>query len=176
MSDFVQQCRREWERLRVPDSVANEMAADLAADLKEAETEGVSAEEVLGRSAFDPRSFAASWATERGVIPSTSHRESASRRPLVLAALATLTVIGLIVAVFIALPVRSESVAMTPAPPQPRVLAPPAPSGPFVLHSGPIAADVFAWILLMVVTVLAVIVSARLWSAWVRSRLPTAPA
>jgi len=165
MSDFVQQCRREWERLRVPDSVANEMAADLAADLKEAETEGVSAEEVLGRSAFDPRSFAASWATERGVIPSTSHRESASRRPLVLAALATLTVIGLIVAVFIALP-----------PPQPRVLAPPAPSGPFVLHSRPIAADVFAWILLMVVTVLAVIVSARLWSAWVRSRLPTAPA
>ncbi len=30
MSDFVQQCRREWERLRVPDPVANEMAADLA--------------------------------------------------------------------------------------------------------------------------------------------------
>lgn len=60
MSDFVEQCLREWERLRVPAPVANEMAADLAADLEEAEAEGVSAEEVLGRSAFDPRSFAAS--------------------------------------------------------------------------------------------------------------------
>jgi hypothetical protein len=177
MSDFVQQCRREWERLRVPDSVANEMAADLAADLKEAETEGVSAEELLGRSAFDPRSFAASWATERGVVPSASHRESVSRRPLILAALATLTVTGLIVAAFIALPVRSQSVAMTPTPPHPRVpLAPPAPSGPFVIHSGPFAADAFAWILLLVIAILAVIVSARLWSSWVRSRPPTAPA
>lgn len=66
MSDFVQQCRGEWKRLGVPDPVANEMAADLAADLAEAQGEGVSAEEVLGTSAFDPRSFATSWAAERG--------------------------------------------------------------------------------------------------------------
>jgi hypothetical protein len=58
VTDFVEQCRREWKRLRVPDAVANEMAADLAADLTEADAEGVSPEEVLGSSAFDPRSFA----------------------------------------------------------------------------------------------------------------------
>ena len=34
MSQFVEECRREWKRLGVPDPVANEMAADLAADLK----------------------------------------------------------------------------------------------------------------------------------------------
>ena len=69
MSDFVEQCRQEWKRLGVPDPLAEEMAADLASDLSEAEAEGVSAEEFLGSSVFDPRSFAASWAAERGVIP-----------------------------------------------------------------------------------------------------------
>lgn len=54
MNEFVEECRREWKRLRVPDAVAAEMAADLAADLEEAEAEGASAEEVLGGSAFDP--------------------------------------------------------------------------------------------------------------------------
>ena len=69
MSDFVEQCRREWKRLGVPDPLADEKAADLASDLREAEAEGVSAEELLGSSAFDPRAFAATWAAERGVIP-----------------------------------------------------------------------------------------------------------
>ena len=67
MSEFVEECRREWKRLRVPDPVANEMAADLEADLAEAEAEGDSPEQVLGSGAFDPRSFAASWAAARGV-------------------------------------------------------------------------------------------------------------
>lgn len=178
MSDFVEQCRREWKRLRVPDPVANEMAADLAVDLKEAEAEGVSAEEVLGRSAFDPRSFAASWAAERGVIPSAitfaPQQESAPRKPLVLAALATLAVLGLIGAALIALPGDSRSVAVAP---QSRVpLAPPAPSGLFALHSGPVAAEVFVWILLVLVSVAGVIVAGWLWSRWVRLRPPTAPA
>jgi hypothetical protein len=65
---FVEECRREWRRLRVPDAIANEMAADLAADLAEAEAEGASAEDVLGDAVFDARSFAASWAEERGVV------------------------------------------------------------------------------------------------------------
>src|SRR5213078_3798596 len=69
VNEFVEECRREWKRLGVPDPVANEMAADLEADLGEAEAEGVSAEEVLGSGAFDPRSFAGSWAAERGVVP-----------------------------------------------------------------------------------------------------------
>ncbi len=67
MNQFVEECRREWRRLGVPDPVANEMAADLTADLEEAESEGGSPEDVLGNSAFDPRRFAAAWAAARGV-------------------------------------------------------------------------------------------------------------
>jgi hypothetical protein len=36
VTEFVDECRSEWKRLGVPDAVANEMAADLAADLQEA--------------------------------------------------------------------------------------------------------------------------------------------
>jgi hypothetical protein len=68
VNEFVDECRREWKRLGVPDPVANEMAADLAADLEEAEAEGASPEDVLGSGAFDPRSFASAWAVERGLI------------------------------------------------------------------------------------------------------------
>ncbi len=102
MSQFVEECRREWKRLRVPDAVANEMAADLAADLKEAEAEGASAEEVLGSGAFDPRSFAASWAAERGVIQtppvSRDRTPGRSRMPAATAAFAVIAIIGAVLA------------------------------------------------------------------------------
>src|SRR3984957_2610179 len=52
---------------RCLEPVANEMAADLTADIEEAQSEGGSVEDVLGNSAFDPRRFAGSWATARGV-------------------------------------------------------------------------------------------------------------
>ena len=67
MSSFVEECRVVWRRLGVPDPVANEMAADLTADLEEAEAEGGSLEDVLGNSAFDASGFATAWAQERGV-------------------------------------------------------------------------------------------------------------
>jgi len=67
MIDFVEECRREWKRLGVPDPIANEMATDLTIDIEEAEAEGGSAEDVLGNSLFDPRRFAAAWASARGV-------------------------------------------------------------------------------------------------------------
>jgi len=67
MIEFVEECRREWKRLGVPDPIANEMALDLSADIEEAEAEGGSAEDVLGNSVFDPRRFAAAWASARGV-------------------------------------------------------------------------------------------------------------
>ena len=41
MSEFVEQCLREWKRLGVPDPLAEEMAADMESDLSEAEAEGV---------------------------------------------------------------------------------------------------------------------------------------
>jgi hypothetical protein len=65
--EFIEECRREWKRLGVPDPVSNEMAADLTADIEEAQAEGGSAEDVLGDSVFDPRRFAAAWAGARGV-------------------------------------------------------------------------------------------------------------
>jgi hypothetical protein len=68
VTDFVETCRREWRRLRVPDRIADEMAADLAADLRDAENDGVPAEELLGVAASEPRAFAESWARERGLV------------------------------------------------------------------------------------------------------------
>jgi hypothetical protein len=76
MIDFVEECRREWRRLGVPDPIANEMAIDLTADIEEAEAEGGSAEDVLGNSLFDPRRFAAAWASARGVTAPPPSLES----------------------------------------------------------------------------------------------------
>ncbi len=93
MNDFVEQCRREWKRLGVPDSVAEEMAAELTADLNEAEADGFSARELLGNAATDPRSFAASWANERAVIPLAGPTARLPGRTLILVAIASLTII-----------------------------------------------------------------------------------
>jgi hypothetical protein len=95
VSEFVDECRREWSRLGVPVPIANEMAADLSADLEEAEAEGGSPEDVLGNSAFDPRRFAAAWATARGVTgPPISDRPSWRRSPI---AIAVSLVLGVLV-------------------------------------------------------------------------------
>jgi hypothetical protein len=66
MPAFIEECRYEWKRLGVPDSMAEEMATELEADLAEAQADGVSAAEILGES--DPRRFAATWAHERGLV------------------------------------------------------------------------------------------------------------
>jgi len=78
MSVFVEECRQEWKRLGVPDLLADEMAADLEADLAEAEAEGVPAAEILGES--DPRRFAATWAGERGLVPEEPPTPKSRRR------------------------------------------------------------------------------------------------
>ncbi len=121
MKRFVDECRREWKRLRVADPVADEMAADLVADLEEAEAEGVTPEEVLGSGASDPRSFAASWATERGVIP---RRLTAGlqRRSLMLAALAALTItaaLGAALVIFASPDASVPTAAVRLSPPYP---------------------------------------------------------
>jgi hypothetical protein len=66
MTPYVEECRREWKRLGVPDLLAEEMATELETDLEEAQADGVSATEILGESA--PRRFAATWARERGLV------------------------------------------------------------------------------------------------------------
>jgi hypothetical protein len=178
MSDFVEQCHAEWRRLGVPDPLAEEMATDLASDLTEAEAEGVSAEELLGSSAFDPRSFAASWATERGIIPVPPSRGSARRRPLVLVAFTAVAAIALVVAGLLILTGQPRvSVATRTARPH-LVAPPPASFGPpgtdrLVLQTS--ASTPVEWLLLLF-AIIALGFAAWLWSRWGRSRPPAAPA
>jgi cytochrome c-type biogenesis protein CcmH/NrfG len=177
MSDFVEQCRLEWRRLGVPDSLAEEMAADLAADLTEAEAEGVSAEEFLGSS---PCSFAASWAAERGIIPAPPSRENARRRQPVLVAFTALAAIVLIVTALLLLTGQPKVALVATRTTGPHVQSPStAPLVPLgtvrqVLPLGNPSAPV-EWILLCF-AVVALGFAAWLWSSWGRSRPPSVPA
>lgn len=125
MNRFVEECRREWRRLRVPDAIANEMAADLAADLAEAEAEGASAEDVLGDAVFDARSFAASWAAERGVIAPPQADAAGGRTSMVLLVAGAILVVTMLVGAALVIAGRSGStearLAVAAAPPPPRV-------------------------------------------------------
>jgi hypothetical protein len=176
MSDFVEQCRQEWRRLGVPDPLAEEMAADLASDLTDAEAEGVSAEEFLGSSVFDPRSFAASWASERGVIPEPPGRENARRRPLALVAFTTIAAITLTAAALLLLTGNPKVTLTSSGRPAAHVPTPPAFSVPpdHVVPPANLSAPV-EWILLFF-AIVALSFAAWLWSNWRRSRPPTAPA
>jgi hypothetical protein len=182
MSDFVEQCRQEWSRLGVPDPLAEEMAADLSADLAEAEAEGVSTEELLGRSAFDPRSFARSWADERGVIPVPPSRGT-RRRPLVLVAFTAFAAIALVFA-SLALATHQPKVSLAavkttrshlPSPPQGFFVRPGAgPHSRQVLFHTSTSAPV-EWVMLFL-AIVALGFAAWLWLSWSRSRPPIVPA
>jgi hypothetical protein len=161
VSEFVEQCQAEWRRLGVADPLAEEMAADLAADLAEAQTEGVSAAEYLGSSASDPRSFAATWASERGIIPVPPSQEKGRRRPLALVAFTALTGITVIVAALL-LATGEPKLSLT------RTTPPPGARRTVVSTS---AAAPIEWILLFV-AIAALGFSAWLWLRWNRSRLP----
>lgn len=165
MNDFVEQCRREWKRLGVPDPLAEEMAADLASDLTEAEAEGVSAEELLGSSASDPPSFAASWAAERGIIPEPTSRRNPRRRPLVLLAFTTLAAVAVIISALL-LATGEPKLSLA------RTTPPPGHSRTLVSTS---AAAPIEWILLLL-AIVALGFATWLWASWSRSRPPTVPA
>ena len=173
MSDFVEQCRLEWRRLGVPDALAEEMATDLAADLREAAADGVSAEEFLGSEA---RSFAASWAAERGIIPVPPSRGSARRRPLVLVAFTALAAIVLIVSALLLLTGQPKATLTATSSGTARSHLQSPPAGPFVplgpgrhvLLLGNLSAPV-EWILL-VFAIVALGFAAWLWLSWGRSR------
>jgi hypothetical protein len=181
MSDFVEQCRTEWRRLGVPDPLAEEMATDLASDLREAEAEGVSAEELLGRSAFDPPAFAAAWAAERGIIPAPPSRDATRRKPVSLIAFTAIAAIALIVAAALlltgepTLTLRTSRAAVRSGdggPAHPLGPLPPGIGGQ--VHQASASAPV-EWILL-VLAIVALGFAARLWSSWSRSQPPTASA
>jgi len=96
MTAYVEECRQEWKRLRVPDLLAEEMAMELETDLAEAEADGVSAAEMLGES--DPRRFAATWARERGLVADQPPKKSRKRLWIVLAVCLLLLVFSVLVA------------------------------------------------------------------------------
>jgi hypothetical protein len=179
MSDFVEQCRAEWRRLGVPDALAEEMAADLASDLSEAEAEGVSAEELLGSSVFDPRSFAASWAAERGIIPVPPSRANVRRRPVVLVAFTALAAIVMIVTALLLLTgnpkvtLHTSGVAPHFSSPPAGSVVPPGPGGQ-VLNGKNLSAPVELILLLFAIAALGF--ATWLWLRWGRLRPPTAPA
>jgi hypothetical protein len=175
MNDFVEQCRREWKRLGVPGPVAEEMAADLTADLGEASADGISPEELLGSSASDPRSFAATWAAERGIIPVSSGQRSGRNRPRFLVAFTAVAAIALIVSAVLLVTGQPRVTLVTY-----RAASAPVASAPsaFVPPPGRVTASAAApveWILL-VLAIVAVSFAAWLWSSWRRSRPSAAPA
>jgi hypothetical protein len=175
MSDFVAQCRREWKRLGVADPVAKEMAAELASDLAEAKADGLSADELLGSSASDPRSFAASWAAERGAIPAQPSKPNVRRRPLTVIAFTLLAAIPVVVVVLqllqsgpAAAPLGTEQPPHTVSPP-PGFHLPSNPGQP-TNTSAPVD------LIVLSLAILALALAAWLWSNRRRSRPPTATA
>ncbi len=122
MIRFVEECRREWRRLGVPDAVADEMAEELAADLEDAQAEGVALEDVLGGGASDPRSFAASWATARGVTRATSGSFRARRKPRIAAALTVLLIAAVVAGAAVVI-VGAGALSSMPALHKPKGLA-----------------------------------------------------
>jgi hypothetical protein len=178
MSEFVEQCRREWRRLNVPDPLAEEMAADLASDLEEAEAEGVTAEELLGSSASDPRTFAASWAAERGIIPEPPSRGKTRRRPRLLVAFTALAAITVIVAALLLLTGQPKVSLVAHSATPPHFVSPPAGSVLPPGAGGQIQASAAApieWILLFL-AIVALGFAAWLWSSWGRTRPPSVAA
>ena len=176
MSDFIEQCRAEWRRLGVDDPLAEEMAADLAADLNEAEAEGISAEEYLGWGASDARSFAASWARERGIVPEPPVARGGRRKPVALVAFTALAALALVVAALllatgepkVALKTSRVTPTQLPIPPGAHYLPP-----PHEVQAS--AATPIEWMLLFL-AIAALGFTAWLWHRWNRSRAPIAPA
>jgi hypothetical protein len=152
----------------VPEAEANEMAADLEADLAEAKAEGVSPEAVLGNGYFDPRSFAASWAASRGFVrPSRPARGTIQVQTLALAlcAMVATAFVALGLAFLFGTPVvnRSVSAAATPFPRRlhahPDVFAPVVP--PSLQPAG---------LVLLLFGLAGLVVVLWIWRPWSRGR------
>lgn len=183
MSEFVEECRREWRRLGVPDPIANEMAADLTADIEEAEAEGGSAEDVLGTSVFDPRRFAAAWAGARGVTPPPVGVRPSRRRPVLALGLAAASLLVALAAVGLLIGRSSASVSARVSPlltgPGPaRLLGPGYFTGPLRAFAvgppfGPERPLVvaLAGLFLLGLAAVGLALSALCWWPWSRGRL-----
>lgn len=174
MSEFVDECRREWRRRGVPDPVANEMAADLAADLAEAAAEGASPQDVLGDSAFDPRGLAAEWAIARGVTSDRHGRRA--WRPLGLVGAAA--AVGFVLVVVGLAGVRSAGRSVALAVPRPGLLRryPFGAARVMAVTAHPVVLTVLALGVLAVGGIAGMVVVYRtMWSGSRRDRRPGRP-
>ena len=175
MNDFVEQCRREWKRIGVPDPLAEEMATDLTHDLQEAEAEGVSTEQLLGRMAFDPAAFAATWATARGIVRRPPSTQNSRRRPLIVIALTVLAAITVTAAALVLFNSGHE-VALFSTEHPPHLVPPPArfapPSNPGHATNTSVAPD----LILLLPAIIVIALAAWALSKSRRSRPPTAAA
>jgi hypothetical protein len=182
VSSFVDECRREWNRLGVRDAIANEMAAELTADLAEAEAEGVSPEEVVGNDLFDPRSFAAAWAEARGVVRSQPTKPRFRRRPVLPAVIAGVVAVLVAAAGLVTLAFGFGSASMAAPGLAPNVrLAPQAPPPfralPFLDrldHTEMAARGILLVVVIMLLLgIVGLVVAITSWSPWNRFRPPT---
>jgi hypothetical protein len=174
VSQFVAVCRREWKRLGVPEIAANEMAADLEADLAEAQADGVSPEEVLGNGYFDARSFAASWALARGVAQPDARPISVTQLPARTLILSAGVLVSLAVAAMGLILVAghaSSSVALSVR----RSIQRPVPAifvGPHRFLSGPDLGVHLVGGLLVAVGLAGLGLSLWIWKPWAHPALP----
>jgi uncharacterized membrane protein len=122
MTAYVEECRQEWKRLGVPDLLAEEMATELESDLAEAQADGVSATEILGES--DPRRFAATWASERGLVaePTPPRKNRTRRWILIVVGLVALFLVAVVVAIVGLFAAASVSVKTTVGAPPPQTV------------------------------------------------------
>jgi len=116
MTAYVEECRQEWKRLGVPDLLADEMATELESDLAEAQADGVSANEILGES--DPRRFAATWASERGLVAEPAPPSRKRRRWIWVAVGLALALVFVVVLGFFAATKASVHTHISGPPPQ----------------------------------------------------------
>ena len=179
MSQFVKECRREWSRLGVPEGAANEMAADLEADLAEADADGASPEVVLGNGYFDAKSFAASWAVARGVVnvsPRLARTVQLSTRTLTLVAsalvCAAVAAVGLLLLAGRAVGSMSAS-AIAVRRPFPRQV-PAIFVSPHRFFSGPGIGVELLGLVLLIAGVLGFALTLWFWRPWSPARQPEA--
>ncbi|WP_354702404.1 hypothetical protein DSM112329_02762 [Paraconexibacter sp. AEG42_29] len=143
MSPFVTTCRETWRALGVAQLAIDEMAAELEADLADAQADGVPARAVTGD---DPVRLATDWAHARGLVPigdddptarpavpaAPSAPDGGRRRPrvatVVAVAASAVSVLALAVA-YLAVDGRDDSTARTQAV-VPRAVAPAARPAP----------------------------------------------
>jgi hypothetical protein len=109
MSDFVEECRHEWERLGLAPLVIDDLTAQLEGELEAADTGDAIPGEIRGYSTYDARAFAAAFARARPVRRPRLQYTASGNRPGLKTGVLVLLVLFAIGAVAAVLEFRSPS-------------------------------------------------------------------